>query len=87
MTRYWFRPKRYGYGATPITWEGWAVTLLPVFVILGSIWAMHRLVGRSDLVAWLIWAGVIAAFTFAFVQLSRRRTNGEWRWRWGAGQD
>ena len=27
MTAYWFKPKRYGYGATPITWEGWVVTL------------------------------------------------------------
>ena len=25
---YWFRPKRYGYGATPITWQGWLLTVL-----------------------------------------------------------
>ena len=24
---YWFAPKRYGYGAKPVTWQGWAVTL------------------------------------------------------------
>ena len=23
MTEYWFRPKRDGYGATPVTWQGW----------------------------------------------------------------
>ena len=23
-TRYWFRAKRYGWGWTPITWQGWA---------------------------------------------------------------
>ena len=27
MAEYWFKPKRYGYGATPVTWQGWAVTL------------------------------------------------------------
>ena len=32
MSRYWFKPKRYGYGATPITWEGWVFTLLIVAV-------------------------------------------------------
>jgi hypothetical protein len=32
MSRYWFRPKRYGYGATPITWEGWVFTLAIVLV-------------------------------------------------------
>ena len=24
---YWFRPKRFGYGAVPATWQGWAATL------------------------------------------------------------
>ena len=84
MTTYWFRPKRYGYGATPVTWEGWAVTFAAAFILAGSIVAMNLLVDRSNLVAWLAWAVIIAAMTFWFVQISRRRTDGEWRWRWGA---
>jgi len=84
MTRYWFRPKRYGYGATPVTWEGWVVTIAVAVVVAGSIVAMNLLVVRSNFVAWLVWAAIIAAMTFWFVQLSRRRTDGEWRWRWGA---
>ena len=24
---YWFSPKRFGLGATPVTWQGWALTL------------------------------------------------------------
>ncbi|MAG38661.1 hypothetical protein CMO90_01090 [Candidatus Woesearchaeota archaeon] len=24
--KFWFKQKKYGYGATPITWEGWLVT-------------------------------------------------------------
>ncbi len=84
MTRYWFRPKRYGYGATPVTWEGWAVTMLAAIVVAGSIVGMNLLVDRSDFVAWMIWAALIAGMTFWFVQFSRRRTDGEWRWRWGA---
>ena len=24
MSAYWFRPKRFGYGVTPCTWQGWA---------------------------------------------------------------
>ena len=83
MTQYWFRPKRYGYGATPTSWEGWAVTLGVVAVVLVSILAMKALVGRSDFAAWIIWAVGIAAVTFWFVRLARRHTEGEWRWRWG----
>jgi hypothetical protein len=26
-TGYWFKPKSFGYGATPVTWRGWAWTL------------------------------------------------------------
>jgi hypothetical protein len=84
MSYYWFRPRRYGYGATPTTWEGWAVTIAVAVIVIGSIVAMNLLVDRSDLVAWLVWAAIIAAMTYWFVQFSRRRTDGEWRWRWGA---
>ncbi len=84
MTYYWFRPKRYGYGATPVTWEGWAVTLVVAVILAGSIVAMNLLVERSNLIAWLAWAAVIAGMTIWFARLSRRRTDGEWKWRWGA---
>ena len=83
MTQYWFRPKRYGYGATPVTWQGWVVTLAAVVVIAGSIVAMNRFVDRTDAGAWLVWAMLIALATAWFVRFSRRKTEGEWRWRWG----
>ncbi len=83
MTQYWFKPKNYGYGATPVTWQGWAVTLAAVLVVAGSIVAMNVLVDRSNLAAWLAWAVLISLATLWFVQFSRRRTDGEWRWRWG----
>ena len=34
--RYWFRPKRYGYGATPVTWEGWLVVAVSVALIMAA---------------------------------------------------
>jgi hypothetical protein len=43
MAEYWFKPKRYGYGATPVTWQGWAVTRMalalgrPIGVVLRRI--------------------------------------------------
>ena len=83
MTRYWFRPKRYGYGATPTSWEGWAVTLAATGIVTGSIVGMELMVDRSDFVAWMVWALGIAAATIWFVRLVRVRTDGEWRWRWG----
>ena len=83
MTQYWFKPKGYGYGATPITWEGWAATLAVVAVIAGSVVVMNRIVDRSNMTAWLTWAVLIAIATLWFIQFTRRKTDGEWRWRWG----
>ena len=81
--RYWFRPKRYGYGATPVTWEGWALTIAVAATVMVSIVLMNRLVGRSDFAVWILWAAFIAVLTLSFVRVTRSRTDGEWRWRWG----
>ena len=83
MARYWFRPKRYGYGAMPVTWEGWLVTFGSVAVAVCSIVAMNRLVGPSNFAAWIVWAVVIAGLLFALAAIARQKTDGEWRWRWG----
>ena len=87
MNRYWFRPKRYGYGATPTTWEGWVVTIAAGALVAGSVAAMNAVVDRSDFVAWMVWAVVVAGITFWYVRVARNRTDGEWRWRWGGGAE
>ncbi len=81
MTEYWFRPKRYGYGATPVTWQGWAVTLAIVLAMV-AMSLFLRLTERSH------WA-LVALLTFDAVGIATlgivcyRKTDGEWRWRWG----
>jgi Na+/melibiose symporter-like transporter len=87
MTRYWFRPKRYGYGATPVTWEGWALTVGIVAVVALPIVAMNLLADRSSVGAWLAWAAFIVIAVFWMVRISRQRTYGKWRWRWGQRPD
>jgi hypothetical protein len=87
MTRYWFRPKRYGYGATPVTWEGWVLTAGIAGVIALSVVAMNLLVGRSNVGAWFAWAAFTAIAVLWMVRICRQRTNGEWRWRWGQRPD
>ncbi len=83
MARCWFRPKCYGYGATPVTWEGWLATFGVCGGLAGSIVAMQVLVARSNFVAWMAWAAVVVGVTLWFGRVARRRTDGEWRWRWG----
>ena len=54
--RYWFRPKTYGYGATPMTWEGWALSLAVGAVFAGSIVVMMLLVHQGNAAAWMLWS-------------------------------
>jgi hypothetical protein len=77
MSAYWFRPKRYGYGATPVTWEGWALTFAGAAVIA----VIMITVLTYTALAWVFWLGF--PVVFAFIEVSRRKTDGEWRWRWG----
>jgi uncharacterized membrane protein len=83
MARYWFKPRRYGYGATPATWQGWAVTLAVIAIVIGLIVGMGMLLDRSDFKAQMILAGAIGAISFWYARFARNRTDGEWRWRWG----
>jgi hypothetical protein len=87
--RYWFRPKTFGYGASPTTWEGWAMVLgycgvvavVTLAVLIGAepgktaVWAQWLM--------WSVWLVVVGIATAVLAVVSRRRTDGEWRWRWG----
>lgn len=39
----WFKPRAFGYGWTPASWEGWAVTLVWMVVSGGGvIWLLRH---------------------------------------------
>lgn len=87
MTQYWFKPKVYGYGATPTSWEGWAATAVFTALVLGASLALVglQLGPGTGLGAWQIaaWAALVAALTLGFICLARAKTDGQWGWRWG----
>ncbi|WP_404336675.1 hypothetical protein AB2M62_19950 [Sphingomonas sp. MMS12-HWE2-04] len=71
----WFRPKAFGFGATPATWQGWTATL--GFVVLAALVAnvaTHR--GAA-------WLALFAPLVLGFVWLCWAKTDGDWQWRWG----
>jgi hypothetical protein len=78
VTQYWFKPKRYGYGASPANWQGWAATGLFVLLVGGA----NLLLRTTEKPHWALF-GLDAIAVAAFVILTKRKTEGEWRWRWG----
>ncbi|MET3824501.1 hypothetical protein ABIC16_000194 [Sphingomonas sp. PvP055] len=71
---YWFVPHAFGIGATPVTWQGWALTI--GFVAL-SMLAVTKLPNR------VAQTGVLVALILLFTLIAIRKTRGGWRWRWG----
>jgi hypothetical protein len=86
MTQYWFRPKLYGYGATPVTWQGWAVTLaFAAVMIVVAQFALRPLTQGGGVTLWQValWIAILIAALLGFMRLVRAKTEGEWKWRWG----
>ena len=84
MAQYWFRPRKYGYGAAPSSWEGW-VFIAAFVVVIGALTLWLDFGGppsRNRIVAHLL---SVAGLTIAFVWVCWKKTDGEWRWRWGGG--
>jgi hypothetical protein len=78
--KFWFKPKQYGYGATPVTWEGWAsVVLFVAAVFVSTLWLVSP---EMTALNWALWAGVVAAATAAMIAFTKYKTDGVWRWRW-----
>jgi hypothetical protein len=71
----WFAPKRYGLGATPVTWQGWALTL----GFVGILILLSREFGGRPI---LLFAAAIPLIV-VFVVIIARTTRGGWHWRWG----
>lgn len=87
MTRYWFKPHSYGYGATPANWKGWAATGAFVIAMMAAsylllAWEPAGGIGPSA-TRIAVWALAIPMLSVAFIALARSKTDGQWGWRWG----
>lgn len=82
MQHYWFKPKRYGFGAAPSSWQGWALTVAYV-AIVAALGAWMSAVEGEVATRALPFIAIVLALTILFVGIAWRTTEGGWRWRWG----
>jgi hypothetical protein len=81
MARYWFRQKKFGYGATPSTWQGWVVTIVSALAVFGVILSGPMI---RDNILRAVWIGAgLLVTVLVTVSITYRKTEGGWRWRNG----
>ena len=79
----WFRAKRFGLGWVPVTWQGWAVTLLycAVMIRVTSDAGAANPTSASDTllsfaVPFIIFTSLLVAICYA------KGDKPKWRWSW-----
>lgn len=85
---YWFKAHRYGWGWTPVTWQGWSLLALYMLVLAAS--AVLLLTGTKDKA--MNFVGVVA---FVLIALSSTlllvgiclRKGEKPGWNWGDKKD
>jgi hypothetical protein len=78
---FWFKPKVYGFGATPVTWQGWA--LIGVYVVIVVAATLIFVSRQKSSPAWMSWIAVMVVATSVMTLASWLKTDGTWHWRWG----
>ncbi len=79
--RIWFRAKRYGWGWTPATWQGWTVLGVWTIAFVGAVVGIQLAYGETltavvaSLIAGLILTGVLLVITYRTGELPA--------WQWG----
>ncbi|MFO1247391.1 MAG: hypothetical protein U1E93_04020 [Alphaproteobacteria bacterium] len=81
MPRYWFRQKTFGYGCTPNTWQGWAMTVVSLALLFGVVLAGPAI--RDNSLRVLFMLGAAAIILVPFTVIAWKKTEGGWRWRGG----
>ncbi len=81
---YWFKPKRYGLGATPANWKGWLATIGFMAIVIAFLLGIVSARGELSVGAVIAWAMAFVAAELTFVWIAWKKTDGDWRWRWGS---
>jgi hypothetical protein len=76
MNHFWFMPKLKGYGAKPITWEGYTLVSVFAFVILICVLVMMR--REKTLSIFPLPMIVVAVSTIIFLIVCAWKTDGAW---------
>ncbi len=80
----WFKRKTYGWGWTPSTWQGWAVTAMYLFFVLIFILTIDEHSSMRDV--WLTFIIPMVIITLLFIEIAYYKGETP-KWQWGKKKD
>jgi hypothetical protein len=72
MGEAWFGPKRLGYGVSPRTWQGWALTALLALVLVGARRITTMIFGHTAMANYATWGIILLALSIYLVIASKK---------------
>ncbi len=81
MQKPWFKAKRYGWGWTPITWQGWVIMIIWILINLKAFILMDvKSHSGSDILISFAPIFIITTIIFLIICYRKGEKPG---WRWG----
>ena len=83
MNKYWFRPKSYGCGFYPISWEGWmAIFVMLLLIVLSGLinGIFEEGTTAKQEIRFILDMFFIASISTLFFE---RKMKEPFQWRWG----
>ncbi|MGH7217904.1 MAG: hypothetical protein ACREGE_00445 [Candidatus Microsaccharimonas sp.] len=79
---YWFKRRRYGYGWTPVTWQGWLTVILFLAIVLSgaAILLIDAPKNTFSVEAFMFLALLVIAIVLAVIISSMKGPKPKWRW-------
>jgi len=77
---YWFKRKIFGWGWTPATWQGWAITIVYLVIVIGFALTIDENSPGSELIFTFFLPFVL--LTLAFIRIAYK-TGEKPKWTWG----
>lgn len=81
--KYWFKRRRFGYGWTPVTWQGWL--LMIVFLAVAIVSAIIIFPGKSQRPTTnetLLFLAITVVDLAVFLKITLAKSPAP-KWRWG----
>lgn len=79
---YWFKRRRYGYGWTPVSWQGWLVIIVFIVIVVSGSVVLGDTPRNTLSSEALIYVALLLIAVILLIFISSKKGPSP-KWRWG----